>query len=260
MARRRPRRHAVAMCGRYTLTTGDLAGLADRFGAQLPQEGLERFNVAPTERIAIVAAHGLHDGRADSSAGAPPSRRALLARWGLVPSYAREVKGPPLINARSESVARRRPFAALVADLSRRCLIPADGFYEWLRPEDGRGARQPFHFRLVGGAPFAFAGLWCWSRPGEGAWLASATILTCPPNPLVARLHDRMPVILAGPHEEAAWLEGDLGAEDLPALCAPLDAQRMDCTLADPAVNRSGGPEGPGLLRAPAPDRQGTLL
>ncbi len=99
-----------------------------------------------------------------------------------------------------------------------------------------------------GGEPFAFAGLWGWSKP-EGEWLASATILTCAPNPVVARLHDRMPVILPGPDAEAAWLSPDLAVEDACAMCLPLDAERMSVAPANPKVNKSGlEHEGPELL------------
>src|SRR5262249_19186499 len=139
-----------------------------------------------------------------------------------------------------------------------RCLILADGFYEWLRPEDPRAQRIPWRFTVDGGEPFAFAGLWTWAKPnddtqspsGSGTgWLASATILTCAPSPLVARLHDRMPVILPGPDAEAAWLSDRLRMDDVAGLCVPLDADRMQGAPANPRLNRSGLPdEGPELL------------
>jgi len=226
--------HNGPMCGRFTLTSGDVDALARRFGADLPAGGTERYNVAPTEEVLVVGA------------GAGGARQARLVRWGLVPSWAQEIKGPPVINARAETLGVKKPFAALVARADRRCLVLADGFYEWLRPEDRRQPRQPFRFALSDGEPFAFAGLWGWARPG-GEWRASATIVTCAPNPLVARLHDRMPVILPGPDAEQAWLTANGPLEDTLALCAPLDAGRMTVLPANPAVNRSGIEEGPEL-------------
>jgi putative SOS response-associated peptidase YedK len=206
----------------------------------MPSEGgLERFNVAPTEE-ALAVVNGKEGGR-----------EAHLLRWGLVPSYAKDLKGPPMFNARSETVAAKAPFKSLIGKARNRCLIIADGFYEWLRPEDRKAQRVPFRFTVDGGEPFAFAGLWCWSRPGGGDWLASATILTCAPNGLVARLHDRMPVILSGPDAEAAWLSADLTPSDASALCLPLDASRMGASPANPRMNRSGlDDEGPDLLVA----------
>ena len=217
------------MCGRYTLTSNDRRRLGERFGAMLPPEGgLERFNVAPTEEALAVVN------------GKTGEREVHLVRWGLVPSFAKDLKGPPMINARSETVATKSPFSKLVGSPRGRCLILADGFYEWLRPEDKKAQRVPFRFTVDGGEPFAFAGLWGWSRP-EGEWLASATILTTEPNAQVARLHDRMPVILSGPDAERAWLSADLGPDDVAALCCPLDPARMVTAPADPAaVNRSG--------------------
>jgi putative SOS response-associated peptidase YedK len=227
------------MCGRYTLTTNDHQQLAQRFGAMMPSEGgLERFNVAPTEE-ALAVVNGKEGGR-----------EAHLLRWGLVPSYAKDLKGPPMFNARSETIATKAPFKALIAKPRNRCLIVADGFYEWLRPEDRKAQRVPFRFTVDGGAPFAFAGLWCWTKL-DGAWLASATILTCAPNRVVARLHVRMPVILPGPDAEAAWLSADLAVDEACAMCLPLDDERMTVAPANPRLNKSGlDAEGPDLLVA----------
>ena len=229
------------MCGRYTLVNADHRQLAQRFGAMMDDvsAGLERFNVAPTEQ-ALAVVNGKTGGL-----------EAQLLRWSLVPSYAKDLKGPPMFNARSETVATKAPFKQLIGKPRNRCLIVADGFYEWLRPEDKKAARVPFRFTVDGGEPFAFAGLWCWSKAGGDEWLASATILTCAPNPVVARLHDRMPVILPGPDAEAAWLSDDLTPADASALCVPLDPGRMSVAPANPRVNKSGlEDEGPDLLVA----------
>ena len=230
------------MCGRYTLTSNDRKRLGERFGAELPESGgLERFNVAPTEEILAV-------GLDKEGAG----RRAQLARWGLVPGFATEVSGPPLINARSETVTSKPAFRGLVGRADRRCLIPADGFFEWLRSEDRKSKPVPFHFRRSDGEPFAFAGLWSFTKIDD-EWLTSATILTTKPNSLVARVHDRMPVILPGPQAEDLWLSPALGEGDVLELCRPLDAGLMTVAPANPLVNKAGIDESPELLVAPEP-------
>ena len=226
------------MCGRFTLTAGQRATLEARFGAALPDGGLERFNVAPTESVLAVCAGG--DGR--------------LLRWGLLPNWARSLKdGARMINARVETVATKQPFSTLVETSGGRCLILADGFFEWLRPEDKRQPRQPFFFTVDGGEPFAFAGLWTRARI-DGERVQSATILTTTPNRVVARLHDRMPVILPDPDAEAAWLAEGVSGQEALALCRPLPGERMTVNAANPAVNKPDpDSEGPHLLAAPAP-------
>jgi putative SOS response-associated peptidase YedK len=227
------------MCGRYTLTAGQRAALEQRFGASLPDGGLERYNVAPTESIlAVCDRKGEREGR--------------LLRWGLVPHWAKDLKtGARMINCRSETAAAKQPFSALVGGSKGRCLVIADGFYEWLRSEDKRQPRQPFHFTVDDGAPFAFAGLWTSARI-DGERVETATILTTRPNATVGRLHDRMPVILPGPDAEAAWLSDDLAAPEAIALCEPLPDERMTVAPANPAVNKPDpDAEGPHLLQAP---------
>src|SRR4051794_41525894 len=228
------------MCGRYTLVNADHQQLAQRFGAMMPSSGgLERYNVAPTEEAVAVV-----NGKAGE-------REAHLLRWGLVPSYAKDLKGPPMFNARSETIATKAPFKSLVGKPRNRCLIVADGFYEWLRPEDRKAQRVPFRFTVDGGEPFAFAGLWCWSKAGEDEWLASATILTCAPNPLVARPHDRMPGVLPGADAGAARPAAARPVGAACALCAPLAEDRMAVAPANPRMNKSGlEHEGPELLLA----------
>ena len=227
------------MCGRYTLTTVVGRLVAERFGAGEEPESatLGRFNVCPTEAIAIVGA--------DADAGA---RAVRTVRWGLVPPWARELgKGFQPINARSETAAEKPPFAELFARPEWRCLVLADGWYEWLRPEDPKGERVPFRYTVDGGEPFAFAGLWGRRRIG-GELVHSALILTTRANRVCAPVHDRMPVVLAGAEEEAAWLAGAGDRE----LLAPLADARVTARPANPAVNRAGV-EGPELLDAPPP-------
>jgi putative SOS response-associated peptidase YedK len=213
------------MCGRYTLTTPGGRALTGRFAVDDTFEPatLERFNVCPTEPIAIVSA--------DEDGG----RLAQTVRWGLVPPWARELgKGFQPINARAETAADKPPFAELMARPERHCLVLADGWYEWLKSEKKGGARLPFRYTVDGGEPFAFAGLWGRRRVG-GELVLSACILTCAANAVCAPVHDRMPVVLAGPDEEAAWLAGDADG-----LLAPLDAERTAVAPANPAVNKAG--------------------
>ena len=229
------------MCGRYTLTSGDGHGIAQRFGvreeARLEPATLRRFNVCPTEPVAIVC-------------GEDGSRDFRTVRWGLVPPWARAVGGRfEPINVRAETAAERKPFGELLARAERRCLVLADGWYEWLRPERRGEPRVPFRYTVDGGAPFAFAGLWDERRVG-GESVASAAILTTAANAVCAPVHDRMPCVLAGPEEEAAWLSGELDAAALAELLVPLDAARTTAAPANPAVNKAGV-EGPELLIAP---------
>jgi putative SOS response-associated peptidase YedK len=226
------------MCGRYTLTTAGGRLLAERFALADPgaiePETLRRFNVCPTEPIAIATAD---DG----------ARVARTARWGLVPPWAWELgKGYQPINAKAETVASKRPFAELFERPERRCLVLADGWYEWLKAERKGADRIPFRYAVDGGGPFAFAGLWNRRRVG-GELVLSACILTCPANAVCAPVHDRMPCVLAGPDEEAAWLAGEADG-----LLVPLAAERTTVAPANPAVNKAGV-EGEELLVAPAP-------
>ncbi len=232
------------MCGRYTLTSSDQRRLGSRFRVKLDDlgcRGLERFNVAPTQEVLTVN---------DDESG---NREAVLARWGLVPVWAKDLKaGYRMINARSEGLLKSRAYGPLVKKTRHRCLILADGFYEWMKAEKPKEPRQPVRFTVDGGEPFAFAGL-ATSREWEGEPLTSCTIVTTSANSLVEPVHDRMPVILPGPEAEAAWLEGELAPEEAVSLCVPLDPGRMEAAPANPAVNRVGGAkETPDLLVAPA--------
>jgi putative SOS response-associated peptidase YedK len=213
------------MCGRYTLTTPGGRALAERFvvGDTFEPATLERFNVCPTEPIAIVTA--------DEDGG----RVAQTVRWGLVPSWARELgKGFQPINARAETAADKPPFAELMARPERHCLVVADGWYEWLKSEKKGGERLPFRYTVDGGEPFAFAGLWG-RRRIDGELVLSACILTCAANAVAAPVHDRMPCVLAGPDEEAAWLAGEADG-----LLVPLADERTTVAAANPAVNKAG--------------------
>jgi len=178
-------------------------------------------------------------------------------RWGLIPPWAKDAKvAYKMINARSETVDQRSAYSRLIASADRRALLVADGFYEWLRSEDRKQPRVPFRFTLPDGEPFAFAGLW---TPGslEGEPVETVTILTTAANAVVASVHDRMPVILAGADAERAWLSPELDAAAAKALCVPYPAEQMVAVAANPLVNKVGGAleEGPELLVAPALQR-----
>lgn len=228
------------MCGRYTNTAGP-EELNERFRVPIDSaEGTRRYNVAPTDQVLVIVA----------PEGEP---RAETMRWGLVPSWATEIKGPLMINARLETVAEKPAYRRLVPRGQRRALQIADGWYEWLKPEHRSQPRQPFHFRVDGGVPFAFAALWTPAKV-EGEWLHSCTLLTCDsvPNRVAAAIHDRMPVVLADEESQRAWLDPALGAEEALELCGTLPEARISAHPANPAVNNvRTAVEGPDLLVAP---------
>ena len=225
------------MCGRYTLSTpADL--VAELFDLEEPLELEPRYNIAPTQPAPIVRLES--EGR---------SRTLRLARWGLVPWWADDISiGNRMINARSETVTSRRAFRDSFR--ARRCLVPADGFFEW-QPRSGAG-KQPFHLTLADGAPFAFAGLYDFWRNAENDRLESFTILTTQPNGLVKPIHDRMPVIL--PRDSfAPWLEGEPeSAESLQELLIPYPAERMLATPVGPYVGNPRN-EGPACVEEAVP-------
>ena len=212
------------MCGRYTLTApGDV--LAELFGLDEWPEVEARYNVAPTQEVAAV--------RVDEVGG---GRRFVRLKWGLVPPWADDPAiGNRMINARSESVAEKPAFRSSFK--RKRCLVLADGFYEWRKVEGGK--KQPWYFRLQSGEPFAFAGLWASWNKGGGPPVESCTILTTDANPLVSTVHPRMPVIL-DPEEYDLWLDPSVeDRERLEAALDPLDVEKM---IAYPVSTRVNSP------------------
>jgi putative SOS response-associated peptidase YedK len=199
------------MCGRFSLSSAPEL-LARHFDLEQPPDLAPRFNIAPMQDVATV--------RAPEAGG----KRVLeLRRWGLVPRWAKDPTiGNRMINARAETVAEKPAFRD--AFRLRRCLVPADGFYEWAA---GSAPRQPYHIQLVDGSPFAMAGLWeRWSRPG-GEEIESCTLLTTSANQRIAELHHRMPVILE-PESYDLWLDPTLrDAEPLLPLLCPLAGERI---------------------------------
>jgi putative SOS response-associated peptidase YedK len=233
------------VCGRYTLATrrSDAihAKLAETLAVDLPpsDSGFERFNIAPTQEV--LAAVDDRDGR-----------RIEHLRWGLVPHWAKELNTRfSMINARAETLDQRPAYRGLVARSHTRCLILADGWYEWQRPEDPRQPKRPLHLSLASGGPFCFAGLWTrWSSP-DGQVVSSCTIITCEANELVRPIHDRMPVVFADRELWQAWLHASLDTAAARELLAPLPAQGMVVRPASPVVN-SARHEGPDCLDLPA--------
>jgi putative SOS response-associated peptidase YedK len=208
------------MCGRYTVAV-DPQLLAERFNVALPDDVEPRYNVAPSQPVMTVT---------QRSAG----RELLIARWGLVPHWAKEPKaGFKMINARAETLAEKSTYRRLLT--RGRCLILADGFYEWRLDPDGK--KRPVRYALEDGSPFGFAGLWTiWRDPESNEPLFTCTIVTTSANALVAPVHDRMPVILAREAEQA-WLDRELPVEHALALLQPYPAEQMSAADASLLVN-----------------------
>jgi putative SOS response-associated peptidase YedK len=230
------------MCGRFTQQRSD-AELADLFEAEpLTDDPGGRFNVAPTDPASVVVEKG--------------ERRALVAyRWGLVQHWARDASAAARhINARAETLATSGAFRESFA--RRRCIVPADGFYEWRRETtDGKGHRQPFLVRPAKeAAPLAFAGLWSgWKDPASGDVRRTFTIVTTTANALMAPIHDRMPVILP-PETWARWLDPrleDIG--ELQGLLVPAPDDELEAFPVVPLVNNVRN-DGPALI-VPLPAR-----
>lgn len=207
------------MCGRFTLTQSAQIA-AERFGAQMiPFEFSPRYNIAPSQPVAVILQNG--------------ERRLSACRWGLVPFWAKEPEiGNRLINARAETLAEKPAFKYSLT--RRRCLIPADGFYEW-RKEGNR--RIPMYIRRRDGGLFAFAGLWDeWQSP-DGFPLRTCTIITTEPNALIAPMHNRMPAILPAEHE-SLWLDPSLKEPArLLSLLQPYPAEELEAFAVSPRVN-----------------------
>ncbi|HWM85917.1 MAG TPA: SOS response-associated peptidase [Kofleriaceae bacterium] len=218
------------MCGRYTLTRPEevpdlLAPVLDE--AALPEELAPRYNVAPTQTMPIVANRD--------------QRVVELARWGLIPSWVDDPSiGSRLINARGESLGQKPAFRDAFA--RRRCLVPADGFFEW---QKAGKRKQPYFIHIQPRRAFAFAGLWDRWRDTDQTWVISFTIVTCAANPLLSRLHDRMPVVV-GPDDYERWLTREpLEPDALQDIIAPADPAGWTTEAVGEWVNRADheGPE-----------------
>jgi putative SOS response-associated peptidase YedK len=226
------------MCGRFgqTATSAELAAAFEAAWRCAEPGDLPRFNIAPTQDAPVLL----------SDAG----RRVLdVFRWGLIPWWAKEASvGNRMINARAEGITTRAAFRD--AFQRRRCLVPASGFYEWMKV---KGGKVPQWIHPADGQPLTFAGLWEQWRPARDAEpVLSFTILTTTPSRDVDAIHDRMPVVVA-PQDRDAWLAPDAEPEDLVALLRPAPEGTLRAYAISSAVNRPAS-EGPELIQEVQPD------
>lgn len=232
------------MCGRFTLRAAPEA-VAEHFGLAEPPDLSARYNISPGQPVATIRA---------TEGGQQPV--CELRTWGLVPAWAKSPTiGPRMINARAETVAEKPAFRS--AFRHRRCLIPADGFYEWA---SGSKPKQPLHISRGDGALFGFAGLWELWRSHEGRALESCTIITAPANATLRPVHDRMPVIL-DPADYAAWLDpGPVDALRLRELLAPCPEEWLVLRTVGLRVNDPNNDDPECVAPAPPQPGQAALL
>jgi len=227
------------MCGRFTLTKKQKE-ITERFNAEI--EGLIQniFNAAPTQDLPVIS-------------DINPAKIAFL-KWGLVPSWAKEMEiGNKLINARAETLSKKPAFRKLID--SQRCLIPADGFYEWKSTPYGK---QPYRIILSNDDLFSFAGLWDqWQNPA-GLLVYSFTIITTEPNDLIKNIHNRMPVILNKENEQE-WLDQNVKSDRAISLLKPFPSEKMRCFPVSKAVNNVAN-NSPELILEIPDNRQLTLF
>lgn len=253
-----------SVCGRYT-STSSVAELAELFEVDdVKAEPMPaRYNVAPTQSVYAVA---VSKARAEDHDPDKGPRRALgTFRWGLVPSWAKDpAVGSRMINARAEGITEKPAYRAAVA--RRRCLIPADAFYEWQRRTgpDGRAAgRLPHAVRRHDGRPMALAGVWEVWRPRDrpdAEPLRTCAVITTAANGLMAPIHDRMPVVLE-PGSWAAWLDPATDMAVIESLMVPAAAGVLEAFPVSTLVNKVTN-DGPGLIEplGPPPGQAGTGL
>ena len=210
------------MCGRYSLTSPPEA-VRRMFGLTTTPNFPARYNIAPTQSVPVVR-------RDEATEGG--GRELVMLRWGLVPSWANELSiGAKMINARAETVSEKPAFRA--AFRQRRCLVPADGFYEW--QVEGK-TKQPMRITLDDGGLFAFAGLWeRWTKGPEGP-LETFTIITTDASSSIVHIHERMPVMLAG-DDHATWLDPRAGVDELKGLLRPFPPERLKALAVSTRVN-----------------------
>ncbi len=208
------------MCGRFTLTV-DPAGLKERYHASFPEKFVPRYNISPTQPVMAIP----NDGRS----------AADFFIWGLIPSWAKDPSiGSRMINARGETLGEKPSYRG--AYKYKRCLIPADGFYEW-QAQPGTRSKTPYFIHMKDGLPFAFAGLWDEWRGADGGQVRTCTIVTTGPNTLMAPIHDRMPVILR-PEDYDEWLDpAPRAPATLQHLIAPFPTEQMEAYPVSVLVN-----------------------
>jgi putative SOS response-associated peptidase YedK len=216
------------MCGRYAISTSRLARIENALGIELPKVQ-PHYNVAPTQIVPVVRTN-------------EGGYELVGMRWGLIPAWSKEPRTSyATFNARAETVAEKPAFRA--AYRSRRCLVPASGFYEW-REEQGR--KQPWYFSATDGQELAFAGLWEQGHGPDAPPLLSCTVIVGTANEVVAPVHDRMVVIL-GPEDYATWLDPKQARGSIDHLLRPCPADWLRGWRVARTVNKAG-PEGPELI------------
>lgn len=210
------------MCGRYRLSRRKQI-IEEHFGSEpWDDDWNPRYNIAPTQAVPVIRQHPKE-----------PARQISLMKWGLIPNWARDVSiAGSTINAKSETAATKPAFREPLR--LRRCLIPADAFYEWKK---NGSAKQPYCFEVDGGELFAFAGLWDGWKDESGRWVRSCSILTTTPNVVTSAIHDRMPVILH-PDVYDVWLDpGMQNVATISEMLKPFDARSMRCYPVTTRVN-----------------------
>lgn len=209
------------MCGRFSLSIS-WQEICKRYsvvlGTEIDWQG--RYNIAPSQNCIVIIQEGANN-------------IAKPMKWGLVPHWSKDPKlGYKMINARCETIDQKPSFKGCLA--RKRCIIPADGFYEWKKEGD---TKQPIRICLSNEEPFAFAGLWdTWESPQTGEVIESFTIITTPSNSIITNIHDRMPAILS-PEEENTWLNPNTGVVHLKSLLSPYPSQLMRLYPVSPIVN-----------------------
>ena len=229
------------MCGRFTLRRINLIRAAVDAVPLLPFEEFSerpRFNVAPSQMIPLV--------RLDKD-----GKRVLdIARWGLIPSWSKSLPKIRPINARADTLATSPMFRKGFD--SRRCLIPADGFYEW-KASPEKKAKQPYFIHYKDDRLFTFAGLWeRWHSDEDDKVIETCTIITTKPNAVLEPIHNRMPVIIR-PEDRQRWLDANTPGKAVSDLLEPTDPQEMEAYAISPAVNRPAN-DGPELVKPKPPD------
>ena len=219
------------MCGRFTFTSDSELLQQTFLDFEIPDDLSPRYNITPTQDVVVVT-NAQDDGVSDDG-----RKKMEFFQWGLIPSWAKDPKiGSKMINARSETLSEKPSFRT--AYKRRRCLVLADGYYEW-QQIPGEKVKQPVYIRFTSKNPFAFAGLWEeWQANYMEKPLRSCTIITCPPNPLLKSIHHRMPVIL--PQDAyAEWLSPDEKTRNqLQPLLIPYQGEEMEAYAVSKYVNR----------------------
>ena len=233
------------MCGRYRLSRRKQL-VAEYFDSVSQEpDWAPRYNIAPTQPIAII--------RQNSKV---PVRKLSLVRWGLIPSWAKDSSGAAgMINARSETASTKPAFRDALK--FRRCLVPADGFYEWQRTAK---PKQPYCFEVNEGELFAFAGIWERWKDASGNWVKSCSILTTAPNAVTSAIHDRMPVIL-DPSDYDLWMDpGMTSVAAASDLLKPYDARLMRCYPIGNRINHAANDDKECCARVELPETQRALF